>query len=84
MPSTDHPTIEEILRLVAKLRHEIVRRLEAQYLSEEEAKERVKAALRELAYRWNQVGDRERWLLLKVSGEAPKLSTTPEEEPEDE
>ena len=84
MPSSDRPTPEEIQRLVAKLRPEIVRRLRDQGLSEAEAAERVKAALRELAYRWNRVGDRERWLLLKLSGEAPKLSTNPRKEPEDE
>jgi hypothetical protein len=84
MPSSDHPSPEEIQRLVAKLRPEIVQRLQELGLSEAEAAERVKAALRELAYRWNRVGDRERWLLLKLSGEAPKLSTTPEKEPEDE
>ena len=71
MPSSDRPTAEEIQRLVAKLRPEIVRRFVAQGVSEEEAAVRVKAALRELAYRWNEVGDRERWLLLALSGEAP-------------
>ena len=84
MPTSDRPTPEEIQRLVAKLRSEIVRRFHDQGLSETEAAERVKAALRELAYRWNRVGDRERWLLLKLSGEAPKLSTNPEKETEDE
>jgi len=84
MPSSDRPTPEEIQRLVAKLRHEIVRRLHDQGLSETEAAERLKSALRELAYRWNRVGDRERWLLLNLSGEAPKLSTNPRKEPEDE
>lgn len=84
MPSSDRPTPEEIQRLVAKLKPEIVRRLHDQGLSEAEATERVKEALREVAYRWNRVGDRERWLLLKLSGEAPTLSTNPEKEPEDE
>lgn len=84
MSSSDRPTPEEIKRLVAKLRPEIVRRFYEQGLSEEEASERVKAALRELVYRWNRVGDRERWLLLALSGEAPKLATTPRKEPEHE
>ena len=84
MPSSDRPTPEEIQRLVAKLRPEIVRRLQGQGLSEAEAAERIKGALRELVYRWNRVGDRERWLLLSVSGEAPKLSTNPRKEPADE
>ncbi|HWM92260.1 MAG TPA: hypothetical protein VN493_15955 [Thermoanaerobaculia bacterium] len=84
MPSSDRPTPEELQRLLAKLRPEIVRCLHDQGLSETEAAEFVKSALRELAYRWNRVGDRERWLLLKLSGEAPKLSTTPRKEPEDE
>jgi hypothetical protein len=84
MPSSDRPTPEELQRLVAKLGPEIVRRLQDQGLSEAEAAERVRSALRELAYRWNRVGDRERWLLLAVSGEAPKLSTNPRKEPADE
>ena len=84
MSPSNRPTPEEIQRLVAKLRPEIVRRLQDQCLSEAEATERVRSALRELAYRWNRVGDRERWLLLAVSGEAPKLSTNPRKEPEHE
>jgi transposase len=84
MPSSNHPTPEEIQRLVEKLRHEIVRRFHAQGHSETEAAERVRSALRELSYRWNRVGDRERWLLQALDGEAPKLSTTPEKEPKDE
>lgn len=84
MPLYDLPTTEEILLLFSKLRPEIVRRFLELGLSEEEAKVRVKAALRELAYRWNRIGDREEWLLRKLSGEAPKRSTTPEKEPEDE
>ena len=61
-----------------------VQRFLAQGVSEKEASARVKAALRELSYRWNQVGDRERWLLLALSGEEPTLSTTPRKEPEHE
>lgn len=82
MSFSDRPNLEEILHLVAKLRPRIVRIFLDLRLSDEEVKERVKAALRELAWRWNRIGDREQWLLLKLRGEAPKLSTTPEKEPE--
>jgi transposase len=84
MPSSDRPTPEEIQRLVEKLRHKIVRRFHAQGFSETEAAERLKAALRELSYRWNRVGDRERWLLQAIEGKIPKLSTIPRKEPENE
>ena len=82
MSPADDPNLEEILRLVAKLRPRIVRLFLDLRLSDEEVKERVKDALRELAWRWNRVGDRERWLLLKLGGDAPKLSITSEKEPE--
>lgn len=80
----DRPHLEEILRLVVKLRPRIVRCFLDLGISEEEAKERVKEALRELACRWDRIGDRERWLLLKLSGEPPKLSIPRRKEPEDE
>jgi hypothetical protein len=84
MPSSDHPTPEDIQRLVEKLRPEIVRRFQTYCLSETEAAERLKSALRELSYRWNRVGDRELWLLQALDEEAPKLPTTPRKEPENE
>lgn len=84
MHTSDRPTPEEIQRLTDKLRPEIARRFQAQGLSETEAAERLTAALKELAFRWNRVGDRERWLLLALEGKAPKLSTTLRKEPEHE
>lgn len=81
MPPSDRPTPEAIRRLARKLRPEIVKRFQAQGLSETEAVERLKTALRELSYRWNRVGDRERWLLQALDGEAPKLLTLPGKEP---
>ena len=84
MSSSDRPTPEDIQRLVEKLRPEIVRRFQADGLSETEAAERVKSALRELSYRWSRIGDRELWLLQALDGKAPKLPTTPRKEPENE
>lgn len=84
MPASDHPTPEEIQRLAEKLRPEIVRLFQTQGLSEAEAAERLTAALKELAFRWNRVGDRERWLLLALDGKSPKLPTTLRKEPEHE
>jgi hypothetical protein len=82
MPSSRHPTPEEIQRLTEKLGPEIFRRLQDQGLAPGEAAERLETALRELTVRWNRVGDRERWLLLAVEGKAPKLSTRSRKEPE--
>ena len=82
MPISDYPTTEEIQLLVKKLRHRIVNRFLAQGVSETEAAARLKAALVELVYRWNRVGDRERWLLQALDREAPKPTTTPRKEPE--
>ena len=76
MPASERPTAEEIQFLTEKLRPEIVRLFQAQGLSETGAAERLKAALQEIAFRWNRVGDRERWLLLALDGKAPKLPTT--------
>lgn len=84
MSASDRPTPEEIQRLTNKLRREIARRFQAQDLSEAEATDRLTAALKELAFRWNRVGDRERWLLLALDGKAPKLPTTLRKEPEHE
>jgi hypothetical protein len=82
MPSSRRPTPEEIQRLAQKLGPEVSRRLHAQGLSPAEAAERFETALRELADRWNRVGDRERWLLLALEGKAPKLPIGPRKEPE--
>lgn len=84
MASSDRPTPEEFNRLVEKLGPEIARRFRAQGLSEADAAARLEAALRELAYRWKRVGDRERWLLQAIEGELPKLPTSPRKEPEHE
>ncbi|MFL6293999.1 MAG: hypothetical protein ACJ759_24140 [Thermoanaerobaculia bacterium] len=84
MASSDRPTPEEINRLMEKLGPEIARRFRAHGLSDAAAAARLETALRELAYRWNRVGDRERWLLQAIAGELPKLSTNPRKEPEHE
>jgi hypothetical protein len=84
MAYSNRPTPEDLERLMERLGPEIARRFRAQGLSNEAAKERLETALRELAYRWNRVGDRERWLLQVLDGGPPKLFTTPQKEPEHE
>ena len=70
--------------MMEKLGPEVARRFRAQGLAHEEAAARLETALRELAYRWNRVGDRERWLLQVLDGGPPQLFTTPRKEPEHE
>lgn len=81
MTYSDRLTPEEFERIKEKLGPEIARRFRAQGLSNAEAMARLETALLELAYRWNRVGDRERWLLQVLDGRPPKLSTTPRKEP---
>lgn len=66
MPASNRPTIEEVSRLLKKLEPEIARRFQEKGVSPEEAARRIDDALVALALRWNQVGDRERWLLWKL------------------
>ena len=81
MTYSDRPTPEEFERMMDRLGSEIARRFRAQGLSNTEAMGRLETALLELAYRWNRVGDRERWLLQALEGRPPKLTTTPRKEP---
>lgn len=90
MPASDKPTMEEVDRLVARLEPEISRRFRERGVSPEEAAERLDSALVELVFRWNRVGDRERWLLGKLDPDAapgaasnPGRPKPPGKEPED-
>lgn len=81
MTYSNRPTPEDFERLMERVGPEIARRFRAQGLSDEAATERLETALRELAYRWNRVGDRERWLLQVLDGGPPRIPTTPRKEP---
>jgi len=84
MPYSQRPTPEDLNRLMEKLGPEIAQGFRAQGISEAEAATRVEEALVELAHRWNRVGDRERWLLNRLSEEASKSPKPPGKEPEHE
>ena len=84
MPYSNRPTPEDLDRLMERLGPTIARRFRAQGISEAEAAKRVEEALVELAHRWNRVGDRERWLLKRLSEGAPRLPIPPEKEPDHE
>lgn len=81
MTYSNRPTPEDLELLMERLGPEIARRFHAQGLSDEAALGRLETALRELAYRWNRVGDRERWLLQVLDGGPPRIPTTPRKEP---
>ena len=81
MAYSNRPTPEDFERLMERLGPEVARRFRAQGLSDKEAAARLQSALRELAYRWNRVGDRERWLLQVLDGGPPKLPTKSRKEP---
>jgi hypothetical protein len=80
MAYSDRPTAQDFERLLDRLAPEIVRRLGARGLSETEMAVWMEEALTELAWRWNRVGDRERWLLERLDKETGNPS--PRKEPE--
>jgi len=84
MPSSNRPTPEDLNRLMERLSPTIAQRFRAQGISEAEAAKRIEEALVELAYRWNRVGDRERWLFKRLTEGAPKLPIPPAKEPDHE
>lgn len=68
---TDRPSSEEIDQLLDKIGPVAAERFREKGISEVDAVIRVVDALVELSYRWNRVGDRERWLLEYLDKEPP-------------
>lgn len=69
---TDQPSSEEIDRLLEKVGPVAAERFRERGVSQVDAVMRVVDALVELSYRWNRVGDRERWLLEHLDMEPPE------------
>jgi hypothetical protein len=72
MPPSNYPPPEDVFRLMMELRDKIVDRFLLLGIPTAEAKARLEAALWELLFRWDRVGDREQWLLNALEREAPK------------
>lgn len=73
---TDRPSSEEIDRLLDKIGPVVVERFREKGISEVDAVIRVADALVALSYRWNRVGDRERWLLEYLNKEPAETTPT--------
>jgi hypothetical protein len=63
MSSSGEPTRDDLRRLVDQLQPRIARLFKRHGVSTAEAERRVAEALARLSYRWDQIRDRERWLL---------------------
>lgn len=83
MPSSDRPTDQDLARLLDRLRPKIIRRLRLSGVPEAEAERMVGEALIGVAYRWDRVRDRERWVLEFFEKEIQRYLEKPEKEPED-
>jgi hypothetical protein len=84
MSSSGEPKRDDLRRLLDGLQPRIASLLERHGVSELEAERRIREALTRLSYRWEQVRDRERWLLDLLRKD---LAASPEEsskEPRDE
>ena len=83
MPSSDRPTDQDLAHLLDRLRPKIIRRLRLSGVPEAEAERMVGEALIGVAYRWDRVRDRERWVLEFFEKEIQRYLEKPEKEPED-
>lgn len=83
MPSSDRPTDQDLARLLDRLRPKIIRRLRLDGVSLAEAERMIGEALIGVAYRWDRVRDRERWVLEFFEKEIQRYLEKPEKEPED-
>jgi hypothetical protein len=83
MPSSDRPTDQDLARLLDRLRPKIIRRLRLSGVPEAEAERMVGEALIGVAYRWDRVRDRERWVLEFFEKEIQRYLEKPEKEPKD-
>jgi len=83
MSSSDRPTDQDLARLLDRLRPKIIRLLRLYGVSLGEAERMVGEALIGVAYRWDRVRDRERWVLEFFEKEIQRYLKKPEKEPED-
>lgn len=83
MPSSDRPADRDLARLLDRLRPKIIRRFRLSGVPLAEAERMVGEALIGVAYRWDRVRDRERWVLEFLEKEIQRYLQKPEKEPED-
>lgn len=83
MSSSDRPTDRDLARLLDRLRPKIIRRFRLSRVPLAEAERMIGEALIGVAYRWNRVRDRERWVLELLEKEIQRYLQKPEKEPED-
>jgi len=83
MPSSDRPTDQDLAQLLDRLRPKIIRRLRLSGVPEAKAERMIGEALIGVAYRWDRVRDRERWVLEFFEKEIQRYLQKPEKEPED-
>ncbi len=84
MSSSGEPTRDDLRRLLDGLQPRIASLLERHGVSELEAETRVREALTRLAYRWDQIRDRERWLLDVLRKDLAARPEKSSKEPRDE
>jgi hypothetical protein len=84
MSSSGEPTRDDLRRLIDRLRPRIARLFERHGVSTAEAESRVTEALSRLSYRWDQVRDRERWLLTALKKDLVARPGESSKEPRDE
>jgi hypothetical protein len=84
MPSSIAPSLEDLDRLMARLRPTLAEILREWEVPEVEAEELVSEVLIRLSYRWSRIPDPERWLLAAVEKEAQRRSERTRKEPRDE
>ena len=70
MPTSDHPTRQELEKLLRNLGPEVARIFQRHGISEEEAQLYVGEVLAELARKWERVKNRERWFLRAMADKA--------------
>ncbi len=81
MTSSDRPSPEDLERVVASARSEIVRLFEERGVPDEEAERRIGDALVRLAWRWGRVRNRARWLVTTLDKETRNREQTTRERP---